>query len=359
MNIGSIFSFIWEYLLPFVIMISVIIFIHELGHFTTAKKFGVYCGEFAIGMGPVIWKKQKGETQYSIRVIPVGGFVSMAGEADDTKADANVPYERTINGIKPWKKLIVMLAGIFMNILLAWVIFIGISMYQGTAPVPSQPVFSEIEKGSPAESAGFEAGDQIVSITRESGKTVTISSASQITEEIGLYHETSTFTVLRDGKEKEITVTPEKKSDGSYALGVSITSKLRKIEWYESFKYGTQNMLDSSTLIVKSLGTLVQGKNWDQVSGPVGIVKVVGETASGGFVSFLSLLAILSLNIGIFNAIPIPALDGGRALINIVEMITGKAVKEKTLERLITAGFILLFGIILFATWNDIAKLFI
>lgn len=359
MELGNLFSVIWNYIIPFVIMISVIIFVHELGHFVTAKKFGVYCGEFSIGMGPVVWKKQKGETQYSLRAIPIGGFVSMAGESDDTKADVNVPLKRTINGISPIKRIIVMLAGIFMNVLLAWIIFIGISMYQGTAPVPSQPVLSVVDKNSPAQEAGLQEGDQIVSITRNDGKVIKIDSASAIIEEIGLYHETSTFNIIRDDKMLDKEITPQKQDDGSYTIGVGITSKIKKIQWYESFKYGTENMVNSSTLIVKSLGTLVQGKNWDQVSGPVGIVKAVGETASNGFVSFLSLLAILSLNIGIFNAIPIPALDGGRAIITIVEMITGKSVKEKTMERLITVGFILLFGIMLFATWNDILKLFI
>lgn len=359
MELGNLFSVIWNYIIPFVIMISVIIFIHELGHFVTAKKFGVYCGEFSIGMGPVVFKKQRGETQYSLRAIPIGGFVSMAGESDDTKADVNVPLERTINGISPLKRIVVMLAGIFMNVLLAWVIFIGISMYQGTAPVPSQPVLAVVDKNSPAQEAGLKEGDQIVSITRSDGKVIKIDSATAIIEEVGLYHETTTFNIIRDGKSLDKKITPKKQEDGSYTIGVGITSKIKKIQWYESFKYGTQNMVNSSTLIVKSLGTLVQGKNWDQVSGPVGIVKAVGETASNGFVSFLSLLAILSLNIGIFNAIPIPALDGGRALITVVEMITGKTVKEKTMERLITVGFILLFGIMLFATWNDILKLFI
>ena len=116
-------------------------------------------------------------------------------------------------------------------------------------------------------------------------------------------------------------------------------------------------MISSSTLIVKSLGTLFMGKNWDQVSGPVGIVNMVGQTASLGILSFLNLMAILSLNIGIFNAIPIPALDGGRALITLGEMITGKSVSEKMFERLILGGFILLIGVMLFATFNDVLKI--
>ena len=354
---SNVFTFLFQYILPFVIIISVIVFVHEFGHFITAKHFGVFCGEFSIGMGPLLWSKQGKETQYSIRAIPIGGYVSMAGEADDTKKDVDVPFERTILGIAPWKRIVVMLAGIFMNIILAWIIFIGLSMATGVAPVNEQPVFAKIVENSAAEKAGFEAGDIIVSLKYEDGRIVELESVSQLTEEIALYHDTCVYTVNRDGKLLDITATPEKQEDGTYILGVSIATNYREIKWYESFYYGTMDMLDSSTLIVKSLSTLFVGKNWDQVSGPVGIVSMVGETVSNGFLSFMNLMAVLSLNIGIFNAIPIPALDGGRAVITFVEMVSGKTVSEKMLEKLIVAGFILLLGVMLFATLNDVLKL--
>lgn len=359
MDFSDIFTVLFQYILPFIIIISVIVSVHELGHLITAKMFGVYCGEYSIGMGPLLWKKQGKETQFSIRAIPIGGFVSMAGEADDTKKDENVPFERTILGIKKWQRIIVMLAGIAMNILLAWIVFIGISMYTGVAVVDTQPVFVSIEENSAADFAGFKAGDIVLSMEYENGKVVELESVSDLTSEISLYHDTCTYTVNRDGEILEIVATPKKQDDGSYILGVSISSNYQEIKWYESFYYGTMDMLDSSTLIIKSLGTLFQGKNWSQVSGPVGIVKMVGDTTSNGILSFLNLMAILSLNIGIFNAIPIPALDGGRALITFIEMITKKSVSEKNLEKLIGVGFILLLGVMLFATINDVLKLFI
>lgn len=353
----SIFTILCQYLLPFVIIISVIVFVHEFGHFITAKYFGVYCGEFSIGMGPLLWKKQGKETQYSIRAIPIGGYVSMAGEADDTKKDVEVPFERTILGIKPWQRIIVMLAGIFMNVVLAWVIFVGLNMATGTVAVNEQPVLYEVVENSPAEKAGFKAGDIVLSITYENGKVVELESVSQLSEEISLYHDTCIYKVERDGEILDIKATPEKQEDGSYVLGVALSRRYREIKWYESFYYGTKDMVDSSTLIIKSLSTLFVGKNWDQVSGPVGIVNMVGQTTSQGFLSFFNLMAILSLNIGIFNAIPIPALDGGRALITCFEMITGKTVNEKWLERLILGGLVLLLGVMLFATFNDVIKL--
>lgn len=352
----SIFTILFQYILPFAIVISVIVFVHEFGHFITAKYFGVYCGEFSIGMGPLLWKKQGKETQYSIRAIPIGGYVSMAGEADDTKKDVEVPFERTILGIKAWQRIVVMLAGIVMNFLLAWIIFIGLTMATGQTLVNGQPVIHAVAENSAAEKAGFEAGDIVLSLTYENGKVVELKNEKQLSEQISLYHDTCIYTVERDGEILNIEATPEKQEEGGYILGVSLTSKYRKIKWYESFYYGTIDLIERSTLIAESLMTLFMGKNWDQVSGPVGIVSVVGETAEKGILSILSLMGLLSLNIGIFNAIPIPALDGGRALITFIEMITGKTVDEKLLERLIIGGFIILIGVMLLATFNDVFR---
>ena len=149
-------------LLYFVIILGIIVFVHELGHLITAKMFGVYCKEFAIGMGPKIKSWQKGETLYSLRALPVGGFVAMAGEEGVDIEE--IPAERTIKGIAPLKRIIVMLAGIMMNILLAWVIFVGVFIYQGARSLPPQPIVAGVVSGSVAETAGFLAGDEIVKV---------------------------------------------------------------------------------------------------------------------------------------------------------------------------------------------------
>ena len=150
-------------LIIFILVLSVIIIIHEFGHLIAAKHFGVYCKEFSIGMGPVLVQKQGKETAWSIRALPIGGFVAMAGEeGEDEDDDLNIPYERTINGIKPWKQIVVMAAGAIMNILLAWVIFVGLTAYQGVVSVSNGAVISSVVEESAAEKGGLQAGDEII-----------------------------------------------------------------------------------------------------------------------------------------------------------------------------------------------------
>lgn len=346
------------YAVAFVVMLSVIVFVHELGHFITAKKFGVYCGEFAIGMGPVLLKYQGKETQYSIRAFPIGGFVSMAGEADDTKKDVEVPFERTINGIKGWQKIVVMLAGIFMNIALAWLLFVGLTMYQGSVAAPAKPVFETIEKDSLAREAGFQDGDYISAITGEDGKTIVPKTYDEMREMINLSPQTYVFKVKRGDEVIPITITPKADENGVYRIGVSTSVSREKIEWYEAFKYGSEDVVDNSTLIFKSLGKLVQGENLKQLSGPVGIFKITGTAVEAGWVTFLHLLALLSLNIGIFNAIPIPILDGGRVVITIIEKVMGRSINEKVLNTIMYVGAFLLIALMAYATFNDVLKLF-
>ena len=188
MNIGSIVLGI----LAFVVLLSVIIIIHGLGHLITAKKFGVYCHEFSIGMGPRLWHHQFKETTLSLRAIPFGGYVMMAGEDDgseEVEEMKNVPENRRLNGIAAWKQVIIMAAGAFMNIMLAWVILIGINMVQGYVVVDTDPIIYEVQEGSPADTAGLQAGDEIIAQYPSSGETITSS------ERIILLSDASTLTM--------------------------------------------------------------------------------------------------------------------------------------------------------------------
>lgn len=346
-------------IIAFVLMLSVIVTVHELGHFITAKKFGVYCGEFSIGMGPVIYKHQGKETQFSIRALPIGGFVSMAGEEDDTKKDVDVPFERTINGITPGRKIIVMLAGIFMNIVLAWVIFVLIFMYTGTATDSTSATLGSVLENSVAEKAGLQEGDVILSLTKENGKVVEIDSYSDLRTEINLDPQTFIFNVQRGDEKLDITITPEfNEEENAYMIGVGASVTVKKIEWYESFQYGTEKTIENSTLIFRSLGTLLQGKNLDQLSGPVGIFNVTQKAFNDNILTYIQLFAIFSLNIGIFNALPIPILDGGRALITLLEKIIGRPINQKVFEVIMYIGMFALIALMLYATWNDILRLF-
>lgn len=350
-------------IISFIVMLSIIVIVHELGHLLTAKKFGVYCSEFSIGMGPVLYqRKGKRETKFSIRAIPVGGFVSMAGESEDGDKQnlemMNVPYERTIQGIKAWKQIVVMLAGIVMNILLAWVIMVGITMYQGKVIVPSEPIVASVVKDSPAQKAGLKEGDKLIEISNEDEKEAIDSYQTLI-----MYLQTntgkSTLTLERDGKKMNVLITPiYNKESNSYMIGTSWQLETKDITPLEAIPYGTKSLINGSGDIFKSLGNIMRGKGLESLSGPVGIFKVTANSTKGGVLSLLSLTSLLSLNIAIFNLLPLPILDGGRVLIVAIERLWKRKISNMTQNIIMIASIAVIALIFVFSTYNDILRLF-
>lgn len=346
-------------LIYFIIILSVIIIIHELGHLMAAKRFGVYCKEFSIGMGPVLWQKQRGETAWSIRALPIGGFVAMAGEEgqDEDDDELDIPYERTINGIKPWKQIIVMAAGAIMNVLLAWVVFIGITAYQGAVAVPGKAIIANVQENSAADKGGMKAGDEIIRM--KSGEHAeTPEKFTDVVAFIQYYPGETEFTVLRDGKEVNLTFTPTYvKDENKYILGVLQQNEIKKIGLLESIPYGTEKMVSAVETIFDSLGKLIQGIGLNNLSGPVGIFQITSQTTQEGIISTLALVGLLSVNVGIFNLLPIPILDGGRIFIILIETLIGRKLNEKVQTAIMMAGLFMIIGIMVFATWNDISRL--
>lgn len=342
----------------FVLILGVLVLVHEVGHLITAKRFGVYCSEFAIGMGPQLFKKQVGETVYSVRLLPLGGFVSMAGE-EGVDEDENIPFERTIKGIKVWQQVVVMAAGAIMNIILAWVVFVGITMAQGVAVMPASTVVSEVIADSPAEIAGIQIGDKITRVIAPNGKEITPESSNEIVEFIQNYEGEFIYQIEREGNVLDLVIIPElNEEQGVKMIGITSSREIKEISWYESFYYGTQDMISSSLSIFRALSNLVQGVGYQNLSGPVGIFQVTAEITQNGLISTLSLLALLSLNLGIFNLVPIPILDGGRIFIILVEKLIGKKLSEKAETAIMMAGLVIIVGIMIFATWNDITRIF-
>lgn len=343
----------------FVLILSVIIIVHELGHLMAAKKFGVYCKEFSIGMGPIVWQKQKGETAWSIRALPIGGFVAMAGEEgqDEDDEELNIPYERTINGIRPWKQIIVMAAGAIMNILLAWVLFIGITAYQGAVSIPGKPIVASVQENSVADKAGMKTGDEITKVSVKDHST-TPEKFDDVVEFLQFYPGETTFTILRDGKEMTLKFTPTYiKDENRYMIGVVQQSEIKKINILEAIPYGTEKMVTSLTSIFDTLGKLVQGIGVKNLSGPVGIYQVTAQITQDGLMSTIALVGLLSVNVGIFNLLPIPILDGGRIFIILIETLIGRKLNERVQTAIMMAGLLMIVGIMIFATWNDISRL--
>ncbi|WP_297237385.1 RIP metalloprotease RseP [uncultured Faecalicoccus sp.] len=350
-------------LIAFVFMLSVIVIIHELGHFLAAKHYGVFCKEFSIGMGPLLYSRQGKETQFSIRAIPFGGYVMMAGEEDGSQDEEDewlkeLPENRRLNHKPRWQQIIIMAAGVCMNVLLAWVLFVGLSIAQGYVVEDPIPQVYEVTENSAAQQAGLQKGDLILEASN--GKdTIKPATQYELLEWIQYHHENLELTIQRDNQTLEIQADPVLDEEtNTYTYGYVVQANAHYISWYEGFYYGTLDMLDSGTAIFSALAHLVQGEGLQNLSGPVGIAQVTTQATAMGLSSYLSLFALISMNIGVFNILPIPAMDGGRILILILEKIFGRKINTKIVENVILASFVLLIGLFLFATYNDILRLF-
>ncbi|AMC93197.1 hypothetical protein AOC36_04180 [Erysipelothrix larvae] len=347
-------------ILVFAAVLSIIVTIHELGHLIAAKKFGVYCREFAIGMGPLIYSKQskRSETKYSIRALPIGGYVAMAGEPGESGME-DVPLERTINGIARWKRLIVMLAGIFMNLVLAFVVYLGIFSIYGIVDTP-RPIIQEVVAESAASEAGMMANDEIIRLEFRNGNVVRPSTANDVVLGITSFQgETVNITVLRDGQEVQLTMTPQFDAESeTYKMGVYFESgQLIHVSFFETIQYTFAFIGSMIGTLVKVLGWLVQGIGLNNVGGPIAIYQQTAKVQQYGMLFFWELIASLSVSLAIMNLIPIPVLDGGRALIITVEMIVRKPLPKKVENAVMIAGFAIMLAIMVFFVFMDIKRL--
>lgn len=353
-------------IIVFFLILGAIVLIHELGHFLTAKLFGVYCAEFSIGMGPKLFSKKKGETEYQIRALPIGGYVAMAGEADqeDNEIMKDVPYERTLKGIKTWKKCVIMLAGVFMNFVLALVLLIGIYSFVEVQTNTSE--IGSVVKDKGAALAGIEAGDVInkITINNEEHIIASFSDIQEVLDNENLQLDTDTVTMkvgLTRNKhylEKEVTAKYNNETK-SYVMG--ITAATKQLTFAEAIRQGINQFIEYALLIFTTLGKLITDMTHtvSQLSGPVGIYTVTAQvTQTGSISTLLSLTALLSTNIGMFNLLPIPGLDGSQVLFALVEKVIRREIPTRIKYALQMAGLILVFGLMIFVTVNDIGKFF-
>lgn len=325
-----------------VLMFAILIFPHELGHFIAARLCGVQVNEFSFGMGPTLYKKQGKRTLYSIRLFPIGGYCAMEGE-DTEEADDN---PAAFNNQPWWQKIFILVAGAAMNILIAFVLFVGLSVFLGTVTTG----IGEVMGGSPAARAGLQTGDVIQAV--EGQETPEWSDVTRILQEEAKEGRPLTLTVEREGVRMDFPVQPEKNQEGIFAIGI----KARVVHHLgTALMNGARSTGESIRLIFSSLKSLFTSKDaLKQVSGPVGIVKVVHKTAAYGWLYYLYLLALISINLAVFNILPLPALDGGRVIFVIIRLFTGKAISDKVEARVHTVGFILLLGLAVAVTYNDI-----
>lgn len=332
----------------FILILGVTVFVHELGHFIFAKRAGIYVYEFALGMGPRLLKfnRKNDETIYSIRLFPIGGFVQMAGEGNDD--DHDIPNDKKLPN-KTWKqRFITLSAGILFNFILAIVLFFIIALFNGSPKM--QPYIAEVEAGSNAAISGLEVGDMIVEVNNKAVYTID----HLLLEITSIKGDEVSFTVKKvNGETKTVAIT---KVDEEY--GFLLDGSKTKGLW-TSFKYAflkTGAVLHQMVLVI---AYLVTGKiSTDALAGPVGIYSIINDASKLGFLNIMYINAIISINVGFINLLPIPAFDGGHLLFLIIEKIKGKPVNQKVENVIHTIGFALLMILMLFITYKDIIRLF-
>lgn len=352
-------------LILFILMLSVIVIIHEGGHFLAAKAFGVYCHEFSIGMGPKIFSKKGKETTYSVRALPLGGFVAMAGDNEnelETKVDVEVPANRTLTGIAPIKRIVIMSAGIIMNLILAFIIMSMVFLSVGQTVEYGEAIVDSITVDSPAYKAEIKQGDKILKVTMDNGYSKSIDDYGELSDFLSLYDGSGNITlkVLRNNEKIDIKLKPQYSEEyGRYLIGVSFKEyEIVDVNLSNCFKYGFNYLLEMTSLIFITLAGLFRGTGLINLSGPIGVYEVTSEAVSYGFTTYLSLIATISLNIGIFNALPLPVFDGGRIVLTLVEMIRKKPLDKKLEQVVMSISVIIVLMLFVFTTFKDIFNLF-
>ena len=341
-----------SYILALIIFSAIVIF-HELGHFLLAKWNGIEVIEFSLGMGPRLLSHVWGDTRYSLKLLPIGGSCQMVGEEEASDS------EGAFGNKSVWARIAVVAAGPVFNFILAWVlalIIVGSVGYDNT--------MVDIIPDSAAAEAGMEDGDQIISIN---------GSRTWLYREVSLYsslHQGQTATVVfeRNGEKQTVVLTPKQSDTGAYLYGFSRTVQREKGGALETVGYSCAEIRYWLKATVESLKMLIDGQvGLEEMSGPVGIVSTIGDTykesrVDGWYYVTMNMIMIailLSVNLGVMNLLPIPALDGGRLVFLILEAIRGKAIPQEKESMVHFTGFVLLMGLMAVILFSDLHKLFI
>ncbi len=344
-------------LIYFIFVLGITVLIHELGHFIFAKKAGIYIYEFSLGMGPKLfsWHRKNDETMYAIRLFPIGGYVSMAGES--VEYDEEIPKEKHLQE-KTWmQRFLTIIAGVAFNFLLALILLFIVGLIEGS---PSKETYiEEIDKKYNSSKTNMQKGDEITHINHKK-----VSSSDMLLLYLQIENgKTITFTVKHQNeKTEDVIVAPTKvKENGktTYKYGFSLKNKIRK-GIIPAFTYAFEKCISLLNQMIHIIFYLCTGKlGIGNLSGPIGIFAIVGQSAAAGFINIIYLIAYLCINVGFINLLPIPAFDGGRIFFMIIEKIRGKKVNEKTENLIHGIGMAVLMILMIFITCQDIVRLFL
>jgi len=343
------------YILLAIAMLGVLITVHEYGHFIAARLTGIAVKEYSVGLGPKLlqWKSKKHETLFTLRPIPMGGYCMFYGDETDQQ---NADDPRAFDKAKVWKRMITVFSGPMMNLVLAFVLAIG--LMAGYGYTVSQPYVASVEASMPAEAAGLQAGDLLLAVN---GESIAVGDASALSEAINSLQdgESITLTIERNGETQDISLVPvwdETAQRDLIGIGIQAYATLPAGQVIPA---AWNSCVYASTAILESLGKLVTtGEGAQDAAGPVGVVQLVAEeTQSGGFEIFLNLAVIISINLALINLLPIPGLDGSRLVFMLIEVIRRKPINRKIEATVHLVGYALLLGLMVFFTFRDVGRI--
>lgn len=335
-----------------IVILGLLIFIHELGHFSVAKWVGIKVHEFSIGFGPKVFGFSGKETNYNMRLVPLGGFVRMAGM--DPEEEEEDP-ERGFNKKPVLHRIAVIFAGAFMNFVLAiFLMALGYFAF-GLPTVSNEALIGQVVKGSPAAKAGVEVGDKVTKINGQQ-----VNSWNEMVDSINKQGKNSLeLSLLRDGQQKVLNITPEfNKETKRLMIGIAQQQLMERQGLFKSLWLGATHTVEMTGMMIAGIASIFVKPSAADLAGPVGIVNIIGEAAQIGLFPLIQFAAILSINLGILNLLPIPALDGSRIIFLAFEALRGKPIDPAKENFVHLIGFAFLLLLMVVVTYKDITKLF-
>lgn len=349
-------------ILSFIIVLGVLIFFHEFGHFLVARLFGVGVEKFSLGFGPRLIGKKVGMTDYRISAIPLGGYVKMVGEEPDAEiAPEDIPFSFTHKHVA--KRMLIVAAGPVFNILLAVIIFFGIFFTSGTFVL--KPSVGSVKQGSPAFAAGLEKGDLITAINEsainswdEMAEIINASKGQKIKLAVRRGESTQNFSLA---PEQVITKNIFGEDVQRYIIGITASGETysKELNLFQAFSESMIQTYRVTELMVVIIAKLITGDiSTDTLGGPIMIAQMAGDSAKAGIGSLISFIALISVNLAIINLLPIPVLDGGHLLFFSIEAVKGRPVSIKVREIAQQVGLFLLILLMILVFYNDISRIF-
>lgn len=343
------------YVLIGILLLGILIAVHEFGHFIAARICGIEVMEFAIGMGPKLvgWTGKSG-TKFSLRAIPLGGFCAFYGEDDVEGKSKDDP--RAYGKQNVWKRIFTVAMGPVMNFVLAFVV--SLAFYWSSGMMEILPVIDAVDADRPAAVAGLMAGDTIIGVD---GVDLSGADVAEIQAALNTNGAAVDITVLRGGEQRTFTMTPAWNEEyGRYMIGITFATRTLSMPFGDAITAAWDYCAQAGTAVFDALkGIFTDPEIRDQVSGPVGAVAVASQAVQAdGFNAFISLLVLISVNLGVMNLLPIPGLDGSRIVFHLIEAVRGKPIKPEREALVHLIGMVFLFGLMIFFTYKDIVRIF-